>query len=539
MAPKLSAFSDDVLKVVLDCLTDEWDKIIPIDRREYLSKESFVQPPPVTSSGQGWLTSIGNLRRTCRRFAVLGAPYQWSRVTTRYSLHGFRRLDQITRSHGLVQHTKKFSLMVPFFYAPGHDNIEGLFELYAIHSHHPDENLRLDSRPLIQKRREQQDLVHSENDVKVLIQAFKAFASLQHVQILPLVDNDDRVLLELLKRLSRRQDFPEHLVQLEWAPACYHAARGLGRALSQGLSQNSLFHKFSAPLLNSNSAVALLKGPQLPVSYLAQRLTCLEIQFEAEPHLREHILGLSELFESLFKATPNMQLVHIGFPSGDPLDIRLEKVFHNVQWKRLQVFGIQSWRLDADEITDMAVRHSRSLRGLRLRDVLLNQGSRWKDVLSILRDEMQALDWISLRRVDYATHFDEIIQGTEILDVDLYPSSGSTADSEEEEILGQNGDLHGSEEEELSEEDTDEEMEQEESDEESNHGFGSVRSASPAGTSLTSTMRSFTLQGMASKSADELGDNGKSVGRRQITKAWEHWVIAPRKIDQYSLPCLV
>ena len=119
MAPELYAFSDDILKLVLDCLTDDWDKVIPIDRRAYLSKESFVQPPPVTSSSQGWVASIGNFRRSCRRFARLGAPYQWSRVTTRYSLKGFRRLDQISRSQDLVQHTKKFSLMVPFFYAPG------------------------------------------------------------------------------------------------------------------------------------------------------------------------------------------------------------------------------------------------------------------------------------------------------------------------------------------------------------------------------------------------------------------------------------
>ena len=223
-----------------------------------------------------------------------------------------------------------------------------------------------------------------------------------------------------------------------------------------------------------------------------------------------------------------MQLVHIGFPSGDPLDIRLDHIFHQVQWKSLRVFGIQSWRLNADEIIDMAVRHSETLRGLRLRDVLLNQGSRWKDVLSALRDEMQALEWISLRRIDYATHFDEMMQGTEILDVDLYPSSESTADSEEE-ILAPNEDHRDSEEISLHD-DSEEDLEDDQSDRLSDHALESVRSESPAVTSLTSTMRSFTLQSIASIPADELGDDGKSIARRQITKAWEHWVIAPRKV---------
>lgn len=76
-------------------------------------------------------------------------------------------------------------------------------------------------------------------------------------------------------------------------------------------------------------------------------------------------------------------------------------------WEKLQAFGIQAWRLDANEIIGLARRHRETLRGLRLRDVLLKDGSRWKDVLAYLRDDMKKLDWVSLRRIDYEKHFDE------------------------------------------------------------------------------------------------------------------------------------
>lgn len=111
-------FPDDVVRIILDYVADDWDKIIPIDRRAYLSKESFVQPI-VQPSEHGKFVAIGNFRRVCKRFARLGAPYQWSRITTRYSIRGFRRLDDISQRQDLVQHVRKFSLMVPYFYAPG------------------------------------------------------------------------------------------------------------------------------------------------------------------------------------------------------------------------------------------------------------------------------------------------------------------------------------------------------------------------------------------------------------------------------------
>lgn len=368
----------------------------------------------------------------------------------------------------------------------------------------------------------------SGEDIGSLTRAFTTFSSLQHVQVLPLVDDSDRLLLELLRRLSGRQGFPEHLVQLEWAPACYHAVRGLGKALSNGLRQDSVFQKFSAPLLNSNSAVALVKSPQLPVSHLAERLTCLEVQFEPEPRLNEHILDLSEQFESLFRAATNMQLIHMGFPSSHPLEARLQQIFHNVQWKHLRVFGIQAWRLDADEIIDMARRHRRTLRGLRLRDVLLNEGSLWRDVLTMLRSEMDNLDWISLRRIDYATHFDEVSQGTEILDMDLYPSSESSSNAEDDDVAT------GEDDDDMNYQAEESYYEESSSDSDEAGPAGLVGPDSPVSTTtpLTSPLKSLSIHELVSASADELGDNGRSVGRRPTTKAWEQWVIAPSHLRQ-------
>lgn len=53
--------------------------------------------------------------------AELGVLHQWSRVTTRFSRSGLRRLELIARQPHLAQRVKKFSYMVPFFYVEGLD----------------------------------------------------------------------------------------------------------------------------------------------------------------------------------------------------------------------------------------------------------------------------------------------------------------------------------------------------------------------------------------------------------------------------------
>ena len=142
------------------------------------------------------------------------------------------------------------------------------------------------------------------------------------------------------------------------------------------------------------------------------------------------MIELSSLARIVFTAAKNMQAVHVGFPSHRPLSLRLEEIFHHVRWEKLLAFGVQGWRLDADEIIELARRHREKLKGLRLRDVLLKDGSRWKDILDFLRREMIRLDWVSLRRIGYAANFDEQLArlGAEVPD----DPPGGASESDEE-----------------------------------------------------------------------------------------------------------
>lgn len=182
-------------------------------------------------------------------------------------------------------------------------------------------------------------------------------------------------------------------------------------------------------MLSPQSVLGAASNPPTTLSVLAERLTCLELHFDDGTDLDIRMRQLSSLSRAVFTAAKNIEAVHIGFPSHRPLTLRLEEIFHNVKWEKLQAFGIQAWRLDADEIISLARRHRETLRGLRLRDVLLKDGSRWKDVLSYLREDMTRLDWVSLRRIDYEQHFDEQwMVGAEVPDDALVGSDSSDED---------------------------------------------------------------------------------------------------------------
>lgn len=106
--------SNELLREILDHIDPE--KPIGPDRRAYLSQESFELPPdPDPDQAQ----DIANFRLTCKRFSDLGAVHQFSRVTTRFSRTGLKRLENIASQPHLAEHVKKFSYMVPFFYVEG------------------------------------------------------------------------------------------------------------------------------------------------------------------------------------------------------------------------------------------------------------------------------------------------------------------------------------------------------------------------------------------------------------------------------------
>ena len=112
----LQRLSNELLKDILDYIEADPERSVSVDRRAYLSVESFRLPdPPLPLQAQ----DIASFRLTCRRFAELGVPYQFTKVATRFSRAGFQRLDKICSNLHLSKHTKKFSYILPFFYVDG------------------------------------------------------------------------------------------------------------------------------------------------------------------------------------------------------------------------------------------------------------------------------------------------------------------------------------------------------------------------------------------------------------------------------------
>jgi hypothetical protein len=109
--------ADELLRIILEHVASEPEKLISLERRAYLSQESFKpHPPPEPDQAQ----NIAYFRLTCKKFSDLGVIHQFSRVTTRFSRRGLRRLEKIACQPHIAERVKKFSYMVPFFYVEGH-----------------------------------------------------------------------------------------------------------------------------------------------------------------------------------------------------------------------------------------------------------------------------------------------------------------------------------------------------------------------------------------------------------------------------------
>jgi hypothetical protein len=278
---------------------------------------------------------------------------------------------------------------------------------------------------------EQKRILETEQDSRVLQHALEAFVRLQHVQVLPLQDQQDAMLVSYIRSHHNMAEF----VELKWAPACLHSTRTIGEAL---LTSHSPCTRFSSPMLSPQSAIVLAQHPPGlnsgmvdSLDTLAARLTCLELHFDDGFELDGRMRDLSPLFAKVFSSAENLEAVHVGFPSHRPLSLGLEEVFHNVKWEKLLAFGIQGWKLDAQEIMDLAYRHRDRLRGLRLREVFLKDGSMWKDILVFLRSKMLRLDWVSLRRIGYAKEFDEHWAGAGV-EIPDDPPGGYSSDSDDD-----------------------------------------------------------------------------------------------------------
>jgi hypothetical protein len=433
----------ELLRIILEYVASEPEKPISLERRAYLSQESFKMPPPPEHDQA---KDIASFRYVCKKFSELGLIHQFSRVTTRFSRKGLERLENIANAERVAQRVKKFSYMVPFFYVEGTASfpveipssilirIAGRERVQELLHTRPETLGLLNVQHFQQKVDDQKAIVRERLDAQTLRLALSAFTSLQHVQILRVQDREDADLISYI----RQHDDLNHLVQLTWPTALMHSARTVGQAL---LAARSPCSRFSSPMLSPQSVLGAANSPPTTLNLLAERLTCLELHFDDGTDLDVRMRQLSALSQAVFTAAKNIEAVHIGFPSHRPLTLRLEEIFHNIKWDKLKAFGIQAWRLDAQEIIDLALRHRETLRGLRLRDVLLKDGSRWNEVLPELRDNLTRLDWVSLRRIDYAKHFDEQWSlGAEVPDDPLI-GSDSSDESEDWEFEGDPEDL--------------------------------------------------------------------------------------------------
>jgi hypothetical protein len=114
------SLANEVLDLILDQIEADPSKGVNVTRRAYLSQESFRSLPfPSSGAPSTRVQDLCNWRRTCRRFSEVGAIHQFARVTTRFTHDEFESLEWLASQKHLVQHVKKFSYMVPWFYVQG------------------------------------------------------------------------------------------------------------------------------------------------------------------------------------------------------------------------------------------------------------------------------------------------------------------------------------------------------------------------------------------------------------------------------------
>ncbi|KXT08717.1 hypothetical protein AC579_1574 [Pseudocercospora musae] len=485
------------------------DKEVSIDQRKHLSVESF-EPAPDRSRGS--ISDIGRFRCVCKRFEEIGRPVLFTRVTIRFSAKGLKTLQNLAASAHLACLVERFTYLVPYFYDDDANDLDALSEdLQRTGLRNTD----IDS--LRRKRTEQRAICSNEDDVLILKQAIARFTKLKLVQLLRVADSEDRMLLSYL---SRHED-ARSVLNLDWSRACSHAARTIITALLTSI--NVPWSRFSLLQLSPESARYL--------STLAERLEVLTLHFDDNEDLDAKVQELSTVFKEVFTRARNMRAVHVGFPSHRPLTLPLKTVFHDVRWERLVAFGVQGWELEQDEIFAMVRRHP-GLRGLRLRDVHLKEGSLWKDVLKVLRAEMHELQWVSLRRIGYTQYFhsQQFTQdvGTELPDFNEL-SQSSSDEEEEEDDDDDESEAGPSDTGRYSYEnssDGDDEEEDEDSDDE--HGpeahevdFPNLNSPD---TPTSAPWCTCSGGGGRLESAEELDDDGLRVDNNK-RKYWERWVL--------------
>jgi hypothetical protein len=117
MPTRILDLADELLRIILEHVASEPEKLISLDRRAYLSQESFFYSPPEPDNAE----NLKIFRLVCKRFADLGAIHQFARLTVRFSKRSFKRLERVANEAHLAKRVKKVSYMVPcFLYVEGY-----------------------------------------------------------------------------------------------------------------------------------------------------------------------------------------------------------------------------------------------------------------------------------------------------------------------------------------------------------------------------------------------------------------------------------
>jgi hypothetical protein len=354
---------------------------------------------------------------------------------------------------------------------------------------------------------DQNSLIKNSRDIISLKRALLSFSSLQQVKLLRLQDKADEEIMERARRSGTAEG-----LKFDWEPACSRAIESLGLAL---MGSNCQSVRFSAPQLSPEAALKLLHTPRVAMSALGERLTCLDIYFHSVSDVTALMSRLSNTFRDFFQAAKNLVTINVGFPANTPLNLHLEDVFHHIHWPRLRSLGIQGWRLHSWEIGSIARRHQSQLREIRLPYVYLLEGSRWRDVLSVLHDEMEHLEVLNLQHINYATHFDaEIMNGIEIPP----PGSEEEEESDDDESDDQHSDTQSSSDTSMHEMMATSETEQAYPYYLHHHHHHHQRD-----------LQTLTEQELGMLSVHDLGDNGMYV-KREHWHIWEKWAVISRRI---------
>ncbi|TAQ91145.1 hypothetical protein B7494_g497 [Chlorociboria aeruginascens] len=372
--PGILKLHDELLDHVLEYLAHDSGRLITIDHRFSLSVESFLSSPP---------QSVADTNATSQqRFQQLLSEAQAGTLAIEQELHQ----RQLKRSSGQTDRLHPSNHQLRARLARSKDD-----EIQIIQAMTRAEN--------------QRKIIEEEIDLQGLINALKAFTSLQQIRLLRLNDAVGDAWTDNF--LVRHPNLAQEFGPSAWQWACERASKTLGRAF---LESESPATRLSSRFVDPKIPLLLTRNSQQTISRLAHHLTCLEFEFNNPTNLDAKMLQLSSLFQTLFTAAVHIQGLHIGFPMHRPVSIALEAVFHNIRWAKLRYLGFGAWRLTSDEIISLLRRHRRTLRSVRLRGVLLKEGSRWLDVLHFLRRELD-LQWVSLRGVGYEKWADQQATG--------------------------------------------------------------------------------------------------------------------------------